>query len=98
MLINTFHGKQDHTFRKITKFYNRITTRVLINNDRLIVVWCSQCNGDQKRERLERQLKLLPICRKIWLQDKRTFIRITHIMPFKTSKSNSSKFKTFLRP
>ena len=30
ILINTFHGKQDHTFTKIYKFYNRITTRVLI--------------------------------------------------------------------
>ena len=49
MLINTFNGKQDHTFTKIYKFYNRIT-RVLINNSRFRVVWCSQCNGGQKRE------------------------------------------------
>ena len=27
MLINTFHGKQDHTVTKINKFYNRITRK-----------------------------------------------------------------------
>ena len=27
MLINTFHGKQEHTFTKIYKLYNRITTK-----------------------------------------------------------------------
>ena len=58
MLINTFHGKQDHTFTKIYKFYNRITTRVLINNGRFRVEWRSQCNGGQKRKRSECPVKI----------------------------------------
>ena len=58
MLINAFHGKQDHTFTKIYKFYNGITTRVLINNGRFTVVWRSQCNVDQKRERREPPVKI----------------------------------------
>ena len=58
MLINYLHGKQDQTFTKIYKFYNRITTRVLINNGRFRVVWRSQCNGGQKRERCERPVKI----------------------------------------
>ena len=72
---------------KISKFYNRITGRALINNSRRFrVAWRSQCNGGQKRERRERPVlvELFPICRKIWLQEKRSFIRITHSMPFKT--------------
>ena len=58
MLINIFHGKQHHTFTKIYKSYNRITTRVLINNSRFRMVWCSQCNGGQKSERHERPIKI----------------------------------------
>ena len=93
MLINTFHGNQDRTFTKIYKFYNRITTRVLINNGRFRVVWHSQCNGGQNRERCERPVKIASD-----LQKNLTFICIKYIMPFKTSKRNASKFKTFLRP
>ena len=58
MVINTFHGRQDHTFTKISKVYNQITTRVLINNDRFRVVWRSQCICGQKRERRERPIKI----------------------------------------
>ena len=89
MLIITFHGKQDQTFTKIYKFYNRITTRVLINNGRFRVLWCSQCNGCQKINVIKDvnvPLKLLLICRKIWQQEKLTFIRISYIIPFKTLK------------
>mgnify|MGYP001795523901 CR=1 FL=1 len=43
---------------KIYKFYNRITTRVQINNGRFRVVWRSQCNVDQKRERRERPVNI----------------------------------------
>ena len=57
MLINSFHGKQDHTFTKIYKFYNRITT-ILINNGRFRMVWRSQCNDGQKRERREHPVKI----------------------------------------
>ena len=36
MLLNTFHGKQGHTFTKIYKLYNRITTKkVLIGNGQI---------------------------------------------------------------
>ena len=58
MLTNTFHGKQDHTFTKIYKSCNRITTKVPTNNGRFRVVWRSQCNGGQKRERRERSVKI----------------------------------------
>ena len=71
MLINTFHGKQDHTFTKIYKCYNRITTRVLINNGRFRAVWRSQCNCGQKRERHQRPIKIAPD-----MQKKLTFIAL----------------------
>ena len=59
MQINTFHGKQNHIFTKIYKFYNRITIRVLTNNGRFRVVWRSQCNGGQKQERREPPVKIV---------------------------------------
>ena len=71
MLINTFQGKQDHTFTKIYKFYNRITRFVIING-RFRMVWLSPYNGDQNVKDANVPLKLLPICRKIWLQVKLT--------------------------
>ena len=43
--VVTFHDKQDHTLTNIYKLYNRITTRVLINNGRFRVVWRSQCKN-----------------------------------------------------
>ena len=58
MLINTFHGIEDHTFTITYKFYNRITTRVLISNGRFRVVWRSQRTGAQKRERRESPVKI----------------------------------------
>ena len=98
MLINTFH-KQDHTFTNIHKLYNQITTRVLINNGRFRVVWHSQCNGGQKRERRERPFKLASDMQKDLVAKKKfNSIPITYLMPFKTSKRNSIKLNTFLRP
>ena len=88
MLINTFHGKQNHTFTKIYKFYNRITTGILINNGRFRVVLRSQCNDGQKHESCKRLVKTASDMLKGWLQEKLTFICITHIMPFKISKNN----------
>mgnify|MGYP001795583551 CR=1 FL=1 len=58
-----------------------------------------------KRERCECPVKIAldkertcQFCNKIWLKEKLTFIRITYLMFFKTSKGCFSKFKTFLRP
>ena len=59
------------------------------------VVWRSQCNGSERRER---PVKISSDMQKDLTARKLVFIRITYIMPFKTSKEKSSKFKTFLRP
>ena len=79
MLINTFHGKQDHTVAKIYKFYNRTTTTKIADSE-----WCGAVNAMVVKNVKDVPLKLLPLCRKIWLQENLTFIRITFIMPFKT--------------
>ena len=90
MLIDTFHGKHNHTFTKIYKCYNRITTTADSE-------WCGAVNAMVVKNVKDANvlLKLLPIrrniCGKIWLQEKLTFICITYIMLFKTSKRSSSK-------
>ena len=82
MPINNFHSKQDHTFTKIYKFYNRITTRVLINNGRFRVVWCSQCKGGQNRKRCRSPVKFASNMQKdlVARKLKLTFIRILYII------------------
>ena len=85
ILVNTFHSKEDHIFTKLYKFYNGIT-RVLIKKGRFRVVWRSQCNGDQKREKRERPVKFAFDLQKDLAARKLTFIRITYTMPFKTSE------------
>ena len=89
MLTNTFHGKQDNTFTKIYKIWESISNK-RSDKQRQIQSGVAQSVEDENVP-----LKLLPICGKIWLQEKVTFIRITYLMPFKISKRNSSKFKTF---
>ena len=63
-------------------------------------IWQSKTRKTQ-----EHPVKIVPdiqrihqYCTKIWLQEKTHFIPITYLMPFKISKRNSSRFKTFLRP
>ena len=53
------------------------------------MVWCSQGNSGQKYERRERPVQIAPdmqrirqCCTMIRLQEKNTFIRILHLMPF----------------
>ena len=60
MLINTFYGKQDHTFTKTCKFYERIT-RVLINNGRFRVVGAVNAMVVKNVKDANVPLKLLPI-------------------------------------
>ena len=91
-VINTFQDKQNHTFTKIYKLQNRINTKKF-SSTTADSEWCSAVNAvtpDMQRIRQS--------CIKIGLQEKLTFIHITYIMPFKTSRRNFSKFKTFLRP
>ena len=68
MLLNTFHGKQYHTFKKIYmyKLHNRTTKQNVLNGKRRFkVVCCSQCIGRQKRERRERSVKIAPDAQRI---------------------------------
>mgnify|MGYP001794569741 CR=1 FL=1 len=82
MLLNTFHGKQDHTFTKIYKLYHQNNNKKF-SSATTVSQWCGAVNCSLYR------------CRK---KNILAFIGITYIMPFKISKRNSNKFKTFLRP
>ena len=77
MLINTFYSKQDHTFTKTCKFYERIT-RVLINNGRFRVVGAVNAMVVKNVKDANVPLKFLPICRKIGCK-KNSFSFALHI-------------------